>query len=130
MSDDVERPSGELAIRTLAMPADTNPRGDIFGGWLLGQMDVAGGITAWSRANGRVATIGIEAMTFHSPVNVGDVVNVYTEVVRIGTTSLTVKVQAWVERRSQLHRLAKVTEGTFTYVAIDEKGQKRPVPPG
>lgn len=129
MSDDAEQPSGRLAIRTLAMPADTNPRGDIFGGWLLGQMDVAGGITAWSRANGRVATVGIEAVRFLQPVNVGDVVNIYTEVVRIGTTSLTIKVDVWVERRSQLHRLVKVTEGLFSFVAIDEKGQKRAVPP-
>ncbi len=129
MNDDAEQPSGRLAIRTLAMPADTNPRGDIFGGWLLGQMDLAGGITAWSRANGRVATVGIESVRFLHPVNVGDVVNIYAEVVRIGTTSLTIKVDVWVERRSQLHRLVKVTEGMFIFVAIDEKSQKRPVPP-
>ncbi len=129
MSDDVEQPCGELAIRALAMPADTNPRGDIFGGWLLGQMDVAAGITAWSRAQGKVATVGIEKVTFLQPVKVGDTVNIYAEVIRIGTTSLTVRVQVWVERRSELHRLVKVTEGTFTFVAIDDAGRKRPVPP-
>lgn len=130
MSAEAVSPRGELAIRTIAMPADTNPSGDIFGGWVLAQMDVAGGITAWWRANGRVATIGIEAMTFHRPVNVGDVVNVYTEVVRVGTTSITVEVEAWVERREQIHQRVKVTQGTFTYVAIDASGRKRPAPPG
>jgi acyl-CoA thioesterase YciA len=128
MTEDTAAPRGELAIRTVAMPADTNPAGDIFGGWLLAQMDVGGGIAAWWRANGRVATVGIEAMTFHKPVNVGDVVNVHAEVVRIGTTSITVHVEAWVESRHQDRRKVRVTEGTFTYVALDDSGRKRPVP--
>ena len=130
MVDPSDEPHGELAIRTVAMPADTNPSGDIFGGWLLAQMDIAGGICAWWRAQGRVATVGIEAMTFHRPVNVGDVVNVYADIVRVGTTSLTIRVEAWIERREQALRKVKVTGGTFTYVAIDEQGKKRPLPPG
>lgn len=129
MTKDESVPRGELAIRTVAMPADTNPAGDIFGGWLLAQMDVAGGITAWWRADGRVATVGIQAMTFHRPVNVGDVVNVHAEVVKVGTTSITVHVESWVESRQHDRPRVKVTEGIFSYVALDENGQKRPVPP-
>lgn len=127
-------PRGTLAIRTLAMPADTNPSGDIFGGWLMSQMDIAGGVTAEWRAQGRVATVAVEGMEFHQPVWVGDVVCCYAEVVREGTTSLAVRVEAWVLRRHE-HMVGgdrvrtKVTEGVFTFVAIDENGAKRPLPP-
>jgi acyl-CoA thioesterase YciA len=117
------------AVRTLAMPGDTNPAGDIFGGWLLSQMDVAGGIVAYERAGGRVATVAIDAMTFHAPVSVGDVVSCYAEVSRIGRTSLTVQVETWVQR-ARVGVPVKVTEGSFTYVALDNDGAKRPVPPG
>lgn len=116
------------AVRTLAMPGDTNPAGDIFGGWLLAQMDVAGGIVAYERAGGRVATVAIDAMTFHAPVSVGDVVSCYAEVIRVGRTSLTVQVETWVQR-ARIGERVKVTEGSFTYVALDNAGRKRQLPP-
>ncbi len=115
------------AVRTLAMPGDTNPAGDIFGGWLLSQMDVAGGIVAYERAGGRVATVAIDAMTFHAPVSVGDVVSCYADVIRVGRTSLTVQVETWVQR-ARIGVPVKVTEGSFTYVALDNDGAKRPLP--
>ena len=124
-----EEPKGELAIRTLAMPADTNPAGDIFGGWLMSQMDLAGGITAGMRAKGRVATIAAETMTFHKAVKVGDVVCCYADIEKIGTTSLTVRVQAWVLRGQEVKDRVKVTEALFTFVALDANGDKRPVTP-
>jgi acyl-CoA thioesterase YciA len=122
-----ETPQGELSIRTVAMPADANPSGDIFGGWLLSQMDVAGGIIAHRIAVGRTATVAVDAMKFHLPVFVGDVLCCYAAVARIGRTSIAVKVEAWAERRNSTLRV-KVTEGVFTYVAIDEQRRPRPVP--
>tara|TARA_R110000787_G_scaffold144231_2_gene258023 strand:+ start:36413 stop:36829 length:417 start_codon:yes stop_codon:yes gene_type:complete len=122
-------PRGELALRTLAMPADTNPSGDIFGGWVMAQMDIAGGITAWNRADGRVATVAVDGFTFHRPIFVGDVVCCYTEVSKVGRTSISVLVEAWVLRGRKPENRIKVTEGTFTFVAIDVEGQKREVPP-
>ena len=119
---------GTLSIRTLAMPADTNPNGDIFGGWLMSQMDIAGSITAHSRAGGRVVTVGVEAMTFHRPVHVGDVVCCYTDIVKTGETSMTVLVEVWVLRERSTADIVKVTVGTFTYVAIGEDGKKRALP--
>ena len=121
-------PRGELAIRTLAMPADANPNGDIFGGWVLGQMDIAGGIVAARRARGRVATVAITAMTFHLPVFVGDEVSCYCTIERIGRTSIAVKVETW-SRRASGAETVKVTEGLFTYVAIGDDRRPRPVPP-
>ncbi len=126
----VDEPRGELAIRTSAMPADTNAAGDIFGGWLLAQMDIAGGITAMARAEGRVVTVAVEAMKFHLPVKVGDVLCAYADLVRVGRTSLTYRVEAWVLRRAHVEQREKVTEGLFTYVALDENGKPRPVPKG
>lgn len=123
------RPRGELAIRTLAMPADANPAGDIFGGWLMSQMDVAGGVTAAARARGRVATVAVQAMEFHRPVLIGDVLCCYAEIAKIGRTSITIRVEAWVQRGSDPDRLIKVTEGVFTFVALDKQGRPRPVPP-
>ena len=120
-------PHGALCLQTVAMPADTNPNGDIFGGWLMSQMDIAGGIAARPRAGGRIVTIAVEAMVFHKPVNVGDVLCVYAHEVRVGRTSIGYDIEAWVIRRDTLAR-EKVTEGRFTYVAIDEAGQPRPVP--
>ena len=128
MTNNNDEPQGILAIRTLAMPADTNPNGDIFGGWLMSQMDIAGGVTAHSRARGRVVTVGVEAMTFHRPVKVGDVVCCYGDILNTGTTSISVLVQVWVLKDSDLDSRVKVTEGTFTYVAIDDNGDKRSVP--
>lgn len=122
------RPRGELAVRTLAMPADTNPAGDIFGGWLLAQMDIAAGTVAYARARGRVATVAVDAMSFHAPVFVGDIVSCYAEVVRVGRTSITLQVEVWA-RRGRTGEEVKVTEGRFTCVAIDDNRRPRPVPP-
>ncbi|GBD43542.1 putative acyl-CoA thioester hydrolase [bacterium HR40] len=121
-------PKREPAVRTLAMPADTNPAGDIFGGWLLAQMDIAAGTVAYARARGRVATVAVDAMSFHEPVFVGDVVSVYAEVVRVGRTSITLHVEVWA-RRARTGEDVKVTEGRFTCVAIDDHRRPRPVPP-
>jgi acyl-CoA thioesterase YciA len=119
-------PTGELCIRTLAMPADTNQNGDIFGGWLLSQMDVAGGIRAAKAARSRTVTVSIEAMTFRKPVYVGDVVSVYCSVARIGRTSVTIRVEAWVSRRNESAEIL-VTDGNFIYVAIDDDGRPQPI---
>ena len=123
---EAEEPRGQLVIRTLAMPADTNPAGDIFGGWLLAQMDIAGGVLARDKGSGRVATIAVNSMVFHKPVFVGDVVCCYAEVTRIGNTSITVHIQAWALRDAAGERV-KVTEGVFTYVAIDDNRQPRSI---
>ena len=128
LSDSQGEPQGELSLRTLAMPSDTNPSGDIFGGWLMGQMDIAGGIVASMRAQGRVATIAVDGFVFHQPVQVGDVVCCYAKILKIGRTSIKLRVQAWVLRGRQIGTRALVTEGIFTFVAIDEKRNKRPVP--
>ena len=123
------KPQGELAIRTVAMPADTNPNGDIFGGWVLSQMDMAGGLIATRRAQGRVATVAIATMSFHHPVFVGDEVSCYGEITKIGNTSITIKVESWVRRGRGGDEL-KVTEGVFTFVAIGEDRKPRQVPAG
>lgn len=125
-NDDGREPRGALSIRTLCMPADTNQNGDIFGGWLLGQMDIAGGIFAQTVAKGRTATVAVDAMTFKKPVHVGDVVCAYADLIRIGRTSIGVHVEAWAIRRNETKRQL-VTEGNFTYVAIDENGRPRRV---
>jgi len=116
-----------LQLRAIAMPADTNYNGDIFGGWLLSQMDLAGSNFALQMAHGRVATIGLTAMNFHNPVYVGDEVSCYCNLVQVGKTSITVHVETWVRRHHDGTSI-KVTEGTFTFVAIDEHGRKRPLP--
>lgn len=115
------------AVRTLAMPADANPSGDIFGGWILAQMDIAAGTAAFIRAKGRVATIAVDAMTFHQPVFVGDIVSCYAEVTKVGRTSIKLLVQTWAQR-SRTGEEIKVTEGHFTCVAIDDQRRPRPVP--
>ncbi len=126
-----EEPGGNLVLRTVAMPADTNPNGDIFGGWIMSQMDIGGGILAKEIAQGRVVTVAVGDMTFHRPVQVGHVVCCYGECVRIGNTSISIKLEVWVrpildtELRETRYR---VTEGVYTYVAIDEEGRRRPVP--
>ncbi|MBN9585126.1 MAG: acyl-CoA thioesterase [Afipia sp. 62-7] len=119
-------PQGDLSIRTMAMPADTNQNGDIFGGWLLSQMDIAGGIYASKVSQSRTVTVAIEAMTFRKPVYVGDVVSVYASTVRIGRTSISVHVEAWVQRRKE-SQLILVTDGNYTYVAIDDNGHPQPI---
>ncbi|HEX6143672.1 MAG TPA: acyl-CoA thioesterase [Geminicoccaceae bacterium] len=118
---------GEPAVRTLAMPADTNPSGDIFGGWVLAQMDLAAGIVAAQRADGRIATVALDGMSFHRPIYVGDLVSCYARVTRIGRTSLTVQVDTFV-LRGRTGEEVKVTEGRFTLVAIDDTGRPREIP--
>lgn len=126
MSESPSPEDREPALRTVAMPADANPNGDIFGGWLMAQMDLAGSVVAVRRARGRVVTVAVQAMSFHRPVMVGDLVSCYAHVVRIGRTSLTVEIDTWVERLGSVTE--KVTEGVFTYVAVDSSGQPRPIP--
>ena len=121
-------PRGELTVRITAMPADTNPNGDIFGGWVLSRMDQAGGIAAVDRSHGRVVTVALDAMKFIRPVKVGDVLCVYTEVESVGRSSMKIHIEAWA-RRFHTRDREKVTVGTFTFVAIDEAGRPRPVPP-
>ena len=121
-------PGWEPAIRAVAMPADANPFGDIFGGWLLSQMDLAGGTVAARRAKGRTATIAITGMSFHRPVLIGDEVTCYAQIIRVGNTSITVKVESWVRRGTGQEQIA-VTEGIFTYVAVGSDRRPRPVPP-
>jgi acyl-CoA thioesterase YciA len=121
-------PQGMPLIRVMAMPADANPNGDIFGGWLLSQMDLAGGSLAAQRAKGRCATVAVDGMVFHEPVFVGDEVSCYGELVKTGRTSMTVRVEAW-RRHLPSDEVRKVTEATFTYVAIGEDRRPRPLPP-
>jgi len=127
-SSDEHAPRGELTVRLAAMPRDTNANGDIFGGWVISQMDQAGGIRAAETAQGRVVTIAIEAMTFIRPVRVGDVLSVYTALDHIGRTSLKIHIEAWAQRFRTHHR-EKVTDATFTFVAIGADGRPRPVVP-
>lgn len=126
--DETPAPRGELTVRTIAMPADTNANGDIFGGWVMSQMDLAGGIAGVERARGRVVTVAVDAMTFIRPVRVGDVLCVYTRVTSVGRTSMRIEIEAWARRFSTQLR-EKVTQARFTFVAIDEDGRPRAVPP-
>jgi acyl-CoA thioesterase YciA len=119
-------PQGQPALRTLAMPGDANPNGDIFGGWVLSQMDLAGGVPAVERAGGRIATVAVDGMRFHQPIYIGDLVSCWASIVRVGTTSITVRIQTWAKRSRTGHEVL-VTEGTFVYVAIDDAGRPRPV---
>jgi acyl-CoA thioesterase YciA len=119
-------PRGDLCTRTLAMPADTNANGDIFGGWLLSQMDIAGGVAASKVAQSRTVTVRIDVMNFRKPVYVGDLVSVHANLVRIGRTSMTIHLEAWVVRRRETKPIL-VTDGNFTYVAIDEEGRPQPI---
>ena len=120
-----DKPSGDLTLRTLAMPADANPAGDIFGGWVLSQMDIAAGICAAKEAQCRVATVGIEAMSFLKPIYVGDVLCVYSSIKKLGRTSISIALEAWV-LRDRLGDRVKVTDGTFTFVALDDEGTPNP----
>lgn len=122
-----ETTRGRLTTRTIAMPSDTNPSGDIFGGWVLSQMDMAAGICAGQRAQSRVVTVALDSMSFIRPVKVGDILGVYTEVESVGRTSINIHVEAWV-RRGRIGKREKVTEATFKFVAIDEEGKSTPIP--
>jgi acyl-CoA thioesterase YciA len=123
-----EETKGNLTTRVLAMPSDTNPAGDIFGGWVLSQMDNAAGICASQRAQARTVTVSVDRMSFIRPVKVGDILGVYTHVEAVGNTSVTINVEAWV-RRSRIGNREKVTEGKFKFVALDENGHPTPLPP-
>ena len=120
-------PAQSPVIRTIAMPADTNPAGDIFGGWLMAHMDLAAGNVATRHARGRAATVAVEAMAFLSPVLVGDEVSFYGEVISSGRTSMRIRIEAWRRKREE-DLMVKVTEATFTFVAIDEDRRPRPLP--
>ena len=128
MTSDSNFPQNEVMLRTIAMPADTNPAGDIFGGWLLSQMDLAGASAAVRRAKGRVVTVGMNAISFYEPVEVGDEVSCYTKVQRVGRTSLTIEIEAWKRHQNSQDRV-KVTAGVFTYVKIGDDRRPMPVPP-
>ena len=131
MVENAAGPRGKLILRTLAMPADTNSKGDIFGGWIMSQMDIAGGIMSQEIANSRMVTVAVNSMKFIHPVLVGDVVACYGSVVRIGTTSITLELEVWVKsvgrREDGESPFLKVTEAAFTYVAIDKNGKKKPI---
>lgn len=125
--DDTPTPNGELALQTIAMPADANADGDIFGGWLVSQMDLAGAVTANRLARGRVATVAVDSMVFLRPVAVGSVISCYTDVLNIGRSSITILVEVWAQHHAD-REARKVTEGQFIFVAIDENRRTRVVP--
>jgi acyl-CoA thioesterase YciA len=122
-------PCGDLCIRALAMPANTNQNGDVFGGWLLSQMDLAGGVFASKTSKLRTVTVAIDAMNFRKPVFVGDLVSVHASLVKVGKTSITIHLEAWVMRRKEMHSIL-VTDGNFTYVAIDDSGHPQVITQG
>jgi len=120
---------GDLAIRVMATPADTNPSGDIFGGWLMSQVDIAGSLIARRRAQGRIVTVAVDSFQFRKPVFVGDVISCYATITRIGKTSLTINVRAYAERQGKSHHTHLVTKADLTYVAVDEQRRPRHIPP-
>ena len=119
----------ELVMRVMPLPADSNANGDIFGGWIMAQVDLAGAVLPSRIAKGRIATVAVNEFVFKQPVSVGDLLSFYAHVVRIGTTSVTVRVEVYAERNPAQLRVVKVTEANLTYVAIDREGQPRPIPP-
>ena len=123
-------PDIQPTLRVVPMPADVNASGDIFGGWVMSQVDIAGGFAAMKRARGRIATVAVNAFQFKQPISVGDVVSFYAEVIRVGRTSITVDVQVYAERHPADPVVVKVTEATLTYVATNDDGSKRELPPG
>ena len=118
----------DLAIRVMAMPADTNASGDIFGGWLMSQVDIAGSIVARRRAQGRIVTVAVDSFQFRNPVFVGDVISCYAKITRSGKTSLKINVKAFAERQGKSHHTRLVTEADLTYVAVDEQRRPRHLP--
>ena len=132
MKSPCEVPRGDLLLRTLAMPADTNDHGDIFGGWIMSQMDLAGGMLAKQLSSGRTATVAVDSMRFIEPVKVGDIVCCYGKLKRMGTTSMIIEIEVWItptlrDEKGECPQI-KVTEASFAFVAIDDKGKKRPIP--
>jgi len=128
MADDALPQGKQPALRVMPMPADANQNGDIFGGWIMSQVDIAGGTVAAKLARGRVATVAVKQFVFKQPVQIGDLLSFYVEVERIGNTSVTLTVEVYAERRPTDPKVVKVTEATLTYVAIDGAGRPRPVP--
>ncbi|MFT4162929.1 acyl-CoA thioesterase [Shinella sp.] len=124
---DTKMPNGQLTLRTLAMPGDANAAGDIFGGWVMAQMDLASGIRAAERARGRVVTAAVKEMAFELPVKIGDTLSIYTDIAHVGRTSITLAVEAWAQRYLTT-TLEKVTGATFVMVALDQQGHPTPVP--
>ena len=122
-------PDKQPTLRVMPRPADLNANGDVFGGWIMSQVDVAGAIPAMRRARGRVATVSVNSFLFKQPISVGDIVSFYADIVRVGRTSITVKVEVFAERNYANPIVVKVTEAELTYVAIDADGNKREVPP-
>ncbi|HEX7273928.1 MAG TPA: hotdog domain-containing protein [Casimicrobiaceae bacterium] len=129
MEDNVALPSGDPTLRVVPMPADANQHGDIFGGWVMSQVDIAGGVVAARRARGRVATVAVNAFVFKQPVLVGDVVSFYVEIMRAGRTSVTVDVQVYAQRNPGKMICVKVTEASLTYVAVGTDRRPRALPP-
>ena len=130
MAEPVKLPEGkEPVLRVMPMPADANHHGDIFGGWIMSQVDIAGGVLAGRRARGRVATVAVNSFQFKQPVQIGDLLSFYAEIVRVGNTSITVNVEVYAQRNPADIEIVKVTEATLTYVAIDAQYRKRNVPP-
>ena len=125
--NDTLKPRGELTLRTLAMPSDANPAGDIFGGWVMSQMDLSCGIRAAERAKGRVVTAAVKEMAFALPVKVGDTLCVYTDIVKVGRSSITLKVEVWAQRYLS-ERMDRVTDALFIMVALDHDGKPTPIP--
>ncbi len=129
MSEPIKLPDRQPVLRVMPMPADINASGDVFGGWVMAQIDIAGGIPAVRRAHGRIATVAVNALQFRQPVAVGDLLSFYADVVKVGKTSITVDVQVYAERTPENPTVVKVTEAQLTYVATDAHGNKRPLPP-
>ncbi len=129
MHDGVKMPGCEPVLRVIPLPADMNSNGDIFGGWVMAQVDLAGGVPAVRRARGRVATVAVNSFLFKQPISVGDVVSFYASIVKVGRTSITIDVQVFAERHPANPIVVKVTEAQLTYVAIDDQGNKRELPP-
>lgn len=126
--DDIPGPKGDLSLQTVAMPKDTNSSGDIFGGWLMSQMDLAASVAASALAQGRVATVAVDKMSFMVPVKVGSVISCYTEILSIGRSSVQVQVEVWMAAKPWSDDLIKVTDGSFVFVAIDDSGRTRAIP--
>ena len=130
MTTSTRLPDEQPATRVLAMPADTNASGDIFGGWIMSQVDIAGSIAAHRRANGRVVTVAVNEFQFHEPVYVGDLISCFAKITHVGNTSMTVHVEVYAERNRDNDVCVRVTEANLTYVAVDENRHPRPVDAG
>lgn len=128
MPETVTLPDRNPVLRVMPMPADVNQSGDIFGGWVMAQVDIAGGVAAMKRARGRVATVAVNSFLFRQPISVGDVVSFYADIVKVGRTSITVDVQVFAERNPAQPVVVRVTEAIVTYVALNKDGSKRDVP--